>query len=468
MIRRTAVLAAVPITLAVLCSGGMMPPPSPSPSPAGNPIALTHVTLIDEMGGPPRADMTLLVAGRRIAAIFPSGSRPLPPGSRVEDWRGHWVVPGLIDSHVHLGTQRREPRVLRALLQAALLGGVTTVRDMGGDLDVVVPLARSAAADTSSSPRVFYSAVLAGAGSRWFAPPLGPIAAGHHAVGQAPGARLVSTAAQAVRAVADARAAGATAIKLYSHLAPEVVRAATSEAHRRGMRVWSHASINPTRPQEAVAAGVDVVSHGDQLIWAAADSAPASGDAYRGAQSRLIASIPPTHPAVTAVLREMRRRGTLLDPTLFIIALNVRDTAGAVSPRVLALSRFAAAVTRRADSLGVGIVAGTDHLGGSTPNLHAELQLLVDSAGLTPVEAVTAATRTAARALGAQDSLGALRPGMLADLVILTADPAVDIAATQCVAAVMKGGVLHRRATPLRPGPLARPPRSCGRIAGLD
>jgi imidazolonepropionase-like amidohydrolase len=458
-------LASIPIVLAVLCAA--IAPRASAPPPTGT-VALTHVTLIDGMGGAPRADMTLLVAGRRIAAIFPSGSRALPPGARVEDWRGHWVIPGLIDSHVHLGTQQREPRVLRLLLQAALMGGVTTVRDMGGDLDVVVPLARAASADTSSSPRVFYSAVLAGEGSRWFTPPLGPIAAGHHDVGQAPGARRVATPAEAVRAVADARAMGVTAIKLYSHLPPAVVRVATAEAHRLGMRVWSHASINPTRPQDAIGAGVDVLSHGDQLIWAAADSAPPGGDAYRAAQSRLIASVTPAHPAVTAALREMRRRGTLLDPTLFIIALNARDTAGRVNPRTMAQFRFAVAIARRADSLGIGIVAGTDHVGGSTPNLHAELQLLADSAGLTPLEAITAATRTAARALGAQDSLGTLRPGMLADLVILSADPAADIANTQCVAGVMKGGTLRRRTTPLRTGPLAHAPRSCCSTGGLD
>ncbi|HEX8905927.1 MAG TPA: amidohydrolase family protein [Longimicrobiaceae bacterium] len=423
-------------------------------------VALTHVTLIDGMGGAPRADMTLLIGGRRIAAVFPSGSRALPASVRVEDWRGHWVIPGLIDSHVHLGTQPREPRVLRAILQAALTGGVTTVRDMGGNLDVVAPLSRAAGADTAPSPRIFYSAVLAGEGSRWFAPPLGPIAAGHHDVGRAPGARRVVTVTEAVRAVADAKEIGATGIKLYSHLSPEVVRAATAAAHARGMRVWSHAFINPTRPGDAVAAGVDVLSHGDQLIWAASTTAPGMGDAYRAAQSRLIATVQPTHPAVTAVLREMRRRGTLLDPTLFIIAFNVRDTAGAVNPRVAAQFRFAAAVTRRADSLGVGIVAGTDHMGGSTPDLHAELQLLVDSAGLTPLEAITAATRTAARALGAQDSLGTLRPGMLADLVVLDADPSGDVANTQRIAAVIKGGVLRRRTAPLRPGPLTRPPAS--------
>lgn len=105
------------------------------------------------------------------------------------------------------------------------------------------------------------------------------------------------------------------------------------------------------------------------------------------------------------------------------------------------------------------VAAGTDAVGGSTPNLHVELQLLVDSVGLTPLEAIRSATQVNARALGISDSAGTIAPGMIADLVVLDADPSVDIANTITVSAVMKAGRLFRRERPLPTPPSARPPR---------
>ena len=95
-------------------------------------------------------------------------------------------------------------------------------------------------------------------------------------------------------------------------------------------------------------------------------------------------------------------------------------------------------MTRRANRVGIPIVAGTDAIGGSAANLHAELQLLVDSAGLSPLEALRAATVNGARAIGLQDSLGTIAPGKIADLVVLRGDPSRDIRNTQTVTMVIK------------------------------
>jgi imidazolonepropionase-like amidohydrolase len=139
--------------------------------------------------------------------------------------------------------------------------------------------------------------------------------------------------------------------------------------------------------------------------------------------------------------------------------LEVRSDSLRVLRRTRGLNvlQFSAAMTRAAAQAGVPIVAGTDNIGRQSPTIHLELQMLVERAGLSPLAAIHAATEAGARVLGIADSIGTVRPGKVADLVILTADPTIDIANSQTVEAVMHNGVLHRRSAPM-PSPLhARP-----------
>lgn len=430
---------------------------APAPAPA---LALTNATLIDGTGRAPRPRMTVLVRGSRIADVFPAGRQPLPADAQVVDLTGRYLIPGLIDAHVHLGTRPRPAGMMQQILRAALLSGVTAVRDMGGSAAVVTPLARAALPDTAMSPRIYYAAVLSGPG-RWFTGEFGAHAAGGLPLGESPLVRRVGTGTAVRQVVAEARAAGATGIKIYDAVDAALVRALVAEARRQGLRSWSHLAVQPTRPGELVAAGVEVVSHGDQFRAELTTTLPAGlGDSARRAlRQDEYRRMSPDDPALAALLAQMKAAGTMLDPTLFVMLPlePPADTTRAAMDQLLSAFRFAAAMTRRAARAGVPIVAGTDAIGGSSANLHAELQLLVDSAGLTPLQALTAATRNAALALGAQDSLGVVAPGMLADLVILRADPSRDIRNTQTVEAVVRAGHLHRRSAPLRPGPLAQP-----------
>ena len=140
----------------------------------------------------------------------------------------------------------------------------------------------------------------------------------------------------------------------------------------------------------------------------------------------------------------MSGAGTVLDATLWVQARQWfdRDASGEM-PEAL---RWSAAVVRAANRLGVMISAGTDDIGNPNtdplPNLHRELELLVTYAGLSPLEAITAATRNAARAIGIQSTHGTLQTGMAADLVILNRNPVEDIQNTRSIHAVMKNGKL--------------------------
>jgi imidazolonepropionase-like amidohydrolase len=431
--------------VAAACGSAQQPP-------ASEVLVLEDVTVIDGTGAAPRAGMTLVVEGGRITALFPAGSQRLPAGARRLDAAGGFVIPGLIDSHVHLASAERPPEMTRGLLRNALLGGVTTVRDMGGDPRRVAALAAAARDESTALPRIHYSAVVAG--PDWFAsydPRRLAYWSGGRAVGTAPGVRRMTDTTDLAALVREAAALGATSIKVYADVPAPRLAALSAAAHGAGLRVWAHAVVPPARPEEVSAAGVDVVSHADQLIWTAAPPGAVAAD--REVRRGLLRTVAPDGPAVTALLEGMRARGTLLEPTLLVMQMAAEPGAPLDT-----LPAWAVAVTRRAHALGVGIVAGTDALGRETPNLHSEMQLLVGKAGLPPLEALRAGTQRGAEALGIADSVGSVAVGMRADLVVLRADPSADIRNTQTIRYVIRGGTVHARTEPWETPQGASPP----------
>lgn len=394
--------------------------------------AYTGATVWDGTGSPARAGTTILVHDERIAGLFPDGSRPLPPGARTRSLAGSFVIPGLIDTHVHVasdvsGEDRRSRADLR--LCRALLGGVTAVRDMAGDTRALGSLARDAKVGDIASPDIYYAALWAG--PAFFSDPRTAQASAGEVPGSMPGMRAVDSTTDLPRAVAEARGTGATAIKLYAALTPSFVVAATREAHRQGLLVWAHAAMAAVSPLQMTEAGVNVLSHGTLLArqLGAEGYAAALADSARGADRALAV------PTFDSLVAAMRQRGTILEPTLFIYD----GERAAVRP-------LAAAVTRRAYQAGIEVSAGTDSLGSgdpggwSPPNLFAELELLVREAGFPPSAALAAATRVAARTIGADTERGTLAPGRLTDFVVLEASPLEDVSNVRRVRLVVKRG----------------------------
>lgn len=392
---------------------------------------LDGATLIDGTGSPPQPNMSVEVRDGRIAAIYATGSRNAPDGASVVDLRGRWLIPGLIDAHVHLatdpsGSDRRA--VVADKLRAALRGGVTSVRDMAGDVRSLAELARATRVSDMEGPDIYYSALWAGA-DFMRDPRVGASTRGTRA-GTEPWMRAVGDGTEWRIAAAEAKGSGARGIKLYADGSAIVVQEAVRAAHAAGLRVWAHATLFPAKPSELVAAGVDVLSHAPLLAWEGSDSLPG----YRARYGAPYGRVSPDAPAVSSLLQLMATRQTLFEPTMFVFA---REGA----PR--AMSEWSAAVTRRAIALGVPIVAGTDGMigdgAGDAPNLHRELELLV-GAGLTPLRALQAATFNAAKALGIEQDTGTIRPGLSADLVVLRADPLADISHTRQIERVFKRG----------------------------
>jgi len=408
--------------------------------PAEPPLVLENVTVIDGTGAPPRPATTIVVADGRIADIFPTGSVEVPAEARHLDVDGLYVIPGLIDTHVHLARTDRPPAVVDALLGATLAGGVTTVADMGGDGEVLERLQTAAREPGAASPDILIAAVFAGPGSSWFQnDPLMPLLRRATASAAAPWLVRVDGATDIRAAVARAKGWGAAGVALDSGLTREQVQAITREARRLQLPVWSRTMVNPAVPREVAEANVTTMAHAEELVWGAATGVLPPHVGRPGGLGQAMSRVTPDDRQVRALLARMRERGVMLVPALYVLSERAA-LAGDDRVQYDQQLAWAAAATILAHEEGVTIIAGTDAIGGAVPNLHAELQLLVELAGLSPLEAIRAATFDAARALGIAGDVGSVIEGRRADLLVLDGDPSADVRNTRTIQAVIRGG----------------------------
>jgi imidazolonepropionase-like amidohydrolase len=407
-----------------------------------------HAALIDGTGAPVRRDMAVAVEGERIASVLPDRrlTRRQLARARVVDLKGRFLLPGLIDSHVHLATPPDRPRAL-AVLRRDLYGGVTAVRDMADDLREVRALAGMARAGDVPAPDIVYAALVAG--PSFFADPRTRAAAKGVAPGKAPWMQSVGPGADLRAIVAAARGTGATALKIYANLDGPTVAALAGEAHRQGLKVWAHAMVFPAAPAEVIAAGPDTVSHVCYLAYQAMANRP---DSY---QHRF-----PVDPALfeggdnaamARLFASMRRRGIVLDATLYVYPAAERAERGRRKPPLCTLA-LALRLANQAWRSGVAISAGTDAEAprdSAWPALIEEMELL-GRAGLPPLAVIKAATLTGARAAGEERDMGSVAPGKLANLVVLARDPAQNLANLRSVVMTVKRGREYER-TDYRP-----------------
>lgn len=414
---------------------------------AAETTALTHATVIDGTGAAPLPDTTVLIRDGRIVAVYPAASRPLPAGARVEDLAGKWLIPGLIDAHVHI-TDEKPAGIARyrELLGRLLADGVTGIRDMAGDARVLGYLAREAALDSPGWPNIYYSALMAGPTFFYEDPRVAGVSKGV-LLGSAPWMRAVDGTTDIRMAVAEAKGTGATGIKLYANLPASLVRSISEEAQRQGMLVWTHATIFPAKPSDAVEAGVTTISHAPYLIWEAVPHVPAD---YHSRALAYFTSVRPDDPQIVALLHQMKERGTILDATLRVFEQQAARAPGAAGQGMLPWMYM---VTREAHQAGVPIDAGTDSEGvvsAKQPEKGAavaeELELLVKQCGFTVEQAIHSATEVSAMAVGQAALRGTIGQGMAADLVVLGADPVADIGNVRKIVEVLKDGKVFRPA----------------------
>lgn len=399
-------------------------------------LLLTGATVIDGTGSPPAAARDILVTDGRIAAVGPAGSLRVPAGARVVDLQGRFVVPGLIDTHLHGPPDSAK---VAAHLAWLLANGITSARDMAGDATVFRPLAARAALAGEPLARLSYVAFWAG--PSFYEADRRPIGSTQgRDPGTVPWFQAIDPSSDLDQLARDAHASGAHSLKLYSDIPLDRFRQAVAAAHRAGIGAASHVAVFPIRPREVIASGVDVVSHAALLVWEAADSMPVRFHTKPNTNFGPIgpyARVAPDDPRIVAVLTEMSRRGVVLDATVLAIARGISAEASDWSLRATAL----------AHRLGVAISTGTDRpeqpAADRQPALFDEIELLVAEAGFTPLAAITAATLNGARAIGVAAERGTVEAGKVADLVVLGGDPTQSIRNLRRNAMVMKGGVIQ-------------------------
>ena len=413
------------------------------------PLEIFHgFTLIDGTGAPPIVDAAISVRGNSIVTV---GSRRellsgpnAPRDAIVINLGGGYVVPGLIDAHVHLSTSPNRQSA-EAELYRLLYSGVTAVRDMAGDARALASLARDSRLGEIDAPDVYFSALMAG--PPFMADPRAQAAAAGETPGQVPWLQAITPDTDIAAAVARAKGTYATGVKIHADLAVAEVASIAAEAHRQGMRVWAHSMVVPARPLEVVLSGVDVVSHVCDIAWEAMDRVPPR---YHHDMTPQYGSFTAGSPVFTQLFGEMVARGTILDATLatYVRQANARELLPNDLPGGCDID-FARSLVRRARELGVPIAAGSDF---STPPedafpaLYEEMEELVTGGGLTPMDAIVAATSVAARTIGIEATQGTLGHGRPVNFVFLRDDPLADIGNLRSVQAVWKNAERFDRA----------------------
>jgi imidazolonepropionase-like amidohydrolase len=465
---RSVVVSSVIATIGLLATAcGSTAPPRSEPAPAAPSIAIVGATLWDGTGRGPVTNAVTLVRNDRILCAGAVGECTIPPGARVIDAKGQYLIPGLIDSHVHLlfvirGSASEE---LGLDLRNLLAQGITTVRDMGTDPAGLLGRVQA----LQSAPRVHTMQLVAG--RRFFFNGFHGVATARGTIYRQPPAIAMQQlgwkpiqfdpGGDADAIVEQARAAGAMGLKLYAQLDSGSVRDLTRAAHRAGMPVWGHAWVQPASVMEQVMAGQDGIVHAAGLageLFTVEDRDTLIRDGDLQAATANVATVGAALDSlVLAALDSMARRGTIFEPTLDAVRHSVasydsklRHIPSLQEEYVRSASRFGMEVTRQAVKRGVRISAGSDHVAygpaRDRATLFGELRLLVDSIGLSPTAALLAATRDAARAIGGVPGrqVGTIQKGRYADLVLLAKNPLEDINNLEYVELVMVGGKIWR------------------------
>jgi imidazolonepropionase-like amidohydrolase len=413
-----------------------------------HPLAVEHVRVFDSEHATMREDQTVVINKERITIAGPSNSVSVPKDAQRIDGAGETLLPGLFDMHVHA-------QALDGLLNIA--SGVTSVRDMGNDIDELKHLQDQWNSGTAIGPRMWKSGLIDGRG---------PF--------QAPSGLYADTVEEAQAEVNRYADLGYIQIKVYSSLKPELFPVIVKAAHARGLRVSGHIP-NGMIASQFVEQGADEIQHINFIFlnFLASKVKDTRSPERFTAVGANAAKLDLDSKEVNAFIGLLQRRHTTVDVTLATFEGMFTGRPGKVSPDVApVIDRLPAqlqrgaysgglAVTTQNDQLykdsyaamlrmtkrmydaGIPILAGTDSLAGFM--LHRELELEVQ-AGIPPAKALQIATINAARLLKQEKDLGSIAPGKLADFVLVEGNPAEHISDIRRCRLVAKNGVLYKSA----------------------
>ena len=411
-------------------------------------LAFRGATLVDGTGAAPIANALLVISDGRILSVGPTtpeALKALPAGTELVAAEGRWIVPGLIDAHVHAESDDD--------LKTMLGWGVTSVRLMGEDVAAAKSLA-SASRVRQHIPDVFPAApIFTGQGGWWDQD-------------QPPDAhvdRFPATPAAARFAVGRAKELGSAEIKLmlddmgwcrdpkprFPGMAAPVAAALLSEAGKLGLRATVHAP-NLSDAKEAIAGGATALAHGVlDPIDDATITAMKRRPVFYIPTMDMFEFLADTRAFVDRVLSDPAVMESNLLPKKILARYRSREYSDGYRERYPNFENVARHLPtlrenlRRLHAAGVPVALGTDMWAFPGLGVSIEMDLYV-RAGLTPLDAIRAATRTAARSLGIDADRGTLEAGKRADFLVLSANPLEDVRNVRRISAIYKRGARAR------------------------
>jgi len=388
-------------------------------------LAIVGATLIDGTGAAPVPNSIIVIRDGKIVAVGSQSSVRVPPDAKIIKASGKFLLPGLWDMHAHVGQSAWGPAYLAA--------GVTTVRDCGGDFEIITAFRDAARSSDSLMPQMLLAGYVDGSNPYldwdWEA----------------------TVPDQVPAVVKHYHDASFQQIKIRDFVSLDVLQALVVEAHRNGMTLVGHVPVGISTEQ-AVEAGQDQISHARFAVY------PWRTDWFA-------TSVPPKaefdSQRFKNAIKHFQQKETVFDPTLAYDELpgcspgDFCEPGIAKAPPELARN-FApqppdpnakewkrafeeeVAVVGTLHRAGLRIVAGTD---GSVPghSLHRELELYV-KAGLTPMEAIQSATIVPAKVMSLDKEVGTIEAGKRADMILLDANPLESISNIRTVRSVIANG----------------------------
>jgi len=429
------------------------------------PIVITHATVINPSTSSVQANQTVVITSDHITSVSGAGKVQPPNNARIIDATGQYLIPGLWDMHVHSAFGDWFPGGRDIILPLFIANGVTGVRDMGGDVPVLLGWRKEITDGTIIGPRLIIS---------------GPMLDGYLPNGKLrfPSSIPVTSSANAVAAVDSLKTQGVDFIKVQSVISHDAYLAAAAEAHKQGLPIVGHVP-DKVRIREVVEAGQKSIEH----LMGIFEGCSTEEDKFikgEGSLKLLLATQDKQRcDSLIKLLAQnetwqvptlaWQRGGTFLDqrdlkhqPLDKYVPAYWRDVTWRLftddmmpdllrDPLALRQEYFAhnLQMVGALHNGGVPFMAGTDTAPGVyiMPgfSLHDELANFVES-GFTPMESLKTATSNPARFLGMEGSFGSVEPGKIADLVLLSANPLEDIRNTEKISIVDANGRLFDRA----------------------
>jgi imidazolonepropionase-like amidohydrolase len=389
-------------------------------------LAITHVTVVDVVDGRLMPNSTIAITGGKITSVTPNG-RP-PAGARIVDGQGKFLIPGLWDMHAHMEASGE------SALQLSVANGVTGLRDMGSDVDLILKMRDATASGRVLGPRIF------AAGPILDDPP-----------GNWPFRMRVKSAEDGRNAVRLLKRRGVDLIKVHDNTSREVFFAIAEEARRQDLPLAGHVPRGMTA-EEVIGAGQRDIEHlSNMSLWRSCSG----GAEYRREPCRPFFEMlarrgvwqTPTLAAMTEIMTVGTPASAVSADRLAYASRSLRamwagNQGAFATPEVIrsfrARAEVGATVTNDMAKAGVGILAGCDSMVAGFC-VGDELAAMVRG-GMKPLTALQTATLNPARYFGLQQTLGTVAPGRRADLVLLDANPLTDITNVQRVHAVVVAG----------------------------